>query len=63
MWCLSYGDHFCGQMENYCNEIGKGFFFLTRQRLLGNWLFEKKIKKSIGGVVYIDLHNPESAVK
>lgn len=48
---------------NYCTEIGKGFFFLlTDQRLLANWLCEK-IKKSVGGVVYIDLHNPESAVR
>lgn len=31
-------------------------FFLTDQRLLANWLCEK-IKKSVGGVVYIDLHN------
>lgn len=44
-------------------KLARDFFFLTGQRLLGNWLFEKKIKKSIGGVVYIDLHNPESAVK
>lgn len=48
---------------NYCTEIGKRFFFfLTDQRLLANWLCEK-IKKYVGGVVYIDLHNPGSAVK
>lgn len=40
---------------NYCTEIGKGFFSF--------WLCEKKKKKSVGGVVYIDLHNPVSAVR
>lgn len=42
------------------------FPFLTDQRLLAKpVVWEKKIKinKSIGGVVYIDLHNPESADK
>lgn len=54
-----------------CIEIGKGsivfffssfcFCFLTGQRLLANWLCDeekKKRKKSIGGVVYIDLLSP-----
>lgn len=45
---------------NYCTEIGKGYFFSNDQRHLENWLCEK-IKKSIGGVLYIDLHNPESS--
>lgn len=47
---------------NYCIQIGKGFFFLTHRRLLANWLCEN-IKKSVGDLVYIDLHNPVSAVK
>lgn len=50
---------------NYRTVIGKEllfFFLLTGQRLLANWLCEK-IKKPVGGVVYIDLHNPMSAVK
>lgn len=57
---------------NCCNEIGKGIFFfcsfsfpfLTDQRLLAKpVVWEKKMNKSIGGVVYIDLHNPGSADK
>lgn len=50
---------------NYCTEIGTGFFFFSfsyRSKTLSKTGCVKKIKKSVGGIVYIDLHNPESAV-
>lgn len=47
----------------YCTEIGEGGRGLLLIRLLANWLCEKKKQKSVGGVVYIDLHSPVSAVE
>lgn len=48
---------------NYRSEIGKRFFFSYRSKTLSKLVVWKKIKKSVGGVVYIDLYNAVPAVR